>query len=91
MDLDIIVQNKKPYAIPASNHKPVLISTTRAQSNRNYIYVPDVRNTSLKKAMTVLRQAGLKVKVEGSGKVLWQSPRPGTIKKIGDICIVHLE
>jgi len=87
----IIVQNEKPYAIPASNRKPVLLSTTRAQSNRNYIYVPDVRNTSLKKAMTVLRQAGLMVKVEGSGKVLWQSPRPGTIKNIGDICIIHLE
>ena len=87
----IIVQHEKPYAVPASNHKPVLLSTTRPQSNRNYIYVPDVRNTSLKKAMTILRQAGLMVKVEGSGKVLWQSPRPGTIKNLGDICIVHLE
>jgi len=41
--------------------------------------------------MTVLRQAGLMVKVEGSGKVLWQSPSPGTIKNIGDTCIIHLE
>ena len=59
---------------------------------RGYGFVsPDDGSSDVFLHMTVLRQAGLKVKVEGSGKVLWQSPRPGTIKNIGDICIVHLE
>ena len=87
----ILVENKKSYAIPASIRELGLLSTIGTHANRNYVHVPDVRSTSLRKAMTKLRQAGLKIKVEGSGKVLWQSPRPGTIVNPGDICIVHLQ
>lgn len=87
----ILVENEKSYVIPASIREPRFLSTIGTHAKRNYVHVPDVRSTSLRKAMTKLHQAGLKIKVEGSGKVLWQSPRPGTIANPGDICIVHLQ
>ncbi len=53
--------------------------------------VPDVRGMSLRKAITVLRKAGLRTKLSGSGKVNWQSPIPGTILKTGSICTIGLK
>lgn len=57
----------------------------------NLKIIPEVRGMSLKKALTTLRQAHLKVKVNGSGKVVWQSPSAGTRATSGQQCEIGLQ
>ena len=70
------------------NQIPMQLSTKNV---KNGIRVPDVRGKSLKKAINIITGAGLEIKTEGSGKVLWQSPKPGTILYHKDFCIIHLQ
>ena len=52
--------------------------------------VPDVRNMSLKKAMRILNNHGLRTNIQGSGIVSWQSPVPGTNTEHGAFCTIGL-
>ena len=45
----------------------------------------------MRKTMTTFNEFGLKYKINGSGKVYWQSPEPGQIVTKGTICIVGLK
>ena len=53
--------------------------------------VPDVRGLSLLQAKVILRQYGYQTKFSGSGQVLWQTPKPGTIRAAGSICSIGLQ
>ena len=53
--------------------------------------VPEIRGFSMRKAMRVLRNSDLDFKIQGTGKVSWQSPRPGTIVEKETICVIGLE
>ena len=68
--------------------------TPSALSTKNIkkrIEVPNVLGKSLKKAMAILANAGLKVKVNGSGKVIEQFPKPGRLIKNSKLCILTLK
>ena len=45
----------------------------------------------MRKTMTTLNELGLKYKINGSGKVYWQSPEPGQVVTKGTVCIVGLK
>lgn len=79
------VQKESPALLP------MLQKSIAVDSKDNTAAVPDVRGMSLRKAITVLRKAGLRTKLSGSGKVYWQSPAPGTILKNGAICTIGLK
>jgi len=85
---DIIIQRNGPLAAQVST-LPIALSTVANFSNK--VLMPEVRGFSMRKAMTVLRQAGLKIQIQGSGKVIWQSPKPGSILNKGSKCIVGLK
>ena len=68
---------------------PVKLSTSSMNSNKTK--VPEVRGLSMRKTMTTFNEFGLKYKINGSGKVYWQSPEPGQIVTKGTICIVGLK
>ena len=68
---------------------PLNLSTFSRNSNKTK--VPEVRGLSMRKMMTVLNEFGLKYKINGSGKVYWQSPEPGQIVNKGTMCIVGLK
>lgn len=85
---DIIIQRNGPLAAQVST-LPIALSTVANFSNK--VPMPEVRGFSMRKAMTVLRQAGLKIQIQGSGKVIWQSPKPGSILNKGSKCIVGLK
>lgn len=53
--------------------------------------MPEVRGMSLRKARTLLKKLGLHTNFTGSGKVIWQSPKPGTIVANGSICSIGLK
>jgi len=82
---DLIIRNEPAITIQASS-LPLGLSTAARFSNK--VEMPEIRGFSMRKAMTSLRQAGLKYKIQGSGKVAWQSPKPGTILNKGYTCTV---
>ena len=89
-----ILAQVKPDPIPVANKPNVTapLQTAGFYTNKETIFhVPEVRGMSLKKALSTLRQAHLKVKVNGSGKVIWQSPPPGTQVKSGNTCEIGLK
>jgi DnaJ-class molecular chaperone len=71
-----------------TNQVPISLST---KANARKIKVPDLKGRSLKKAIDMINQIGLKIKIEGSGKVVSQNPRPGALLKPRDICLVKLK
>lgn len=72
----------------ARNQIPYALSTTNIQKR---IEVPNVLGKSLKKAIAILSNAGLKVKVNGSGQVIEQFPKPGRLIKNSKLCILTLK
>ena len=56
-----------------------------------YTFVPEVRGMSILKAKQVLLKAGLRVQFSGSGRVVWQSPPPGTKSMPGSLCTIGLK
>jgi len=50
--------------------------------------MPDMRGLSMRVAFNRVRALELKLKVSGSGRVVDQHPRPGTVVKNGDVCFL---
>ena len=71
-----------------TNQFPISLST---KSSAETIKVPNLKGKSLKKAIDIINRIGLKIKIEGSGQVVSQKPRPGTILRPKDICLVKLK
>ena len=94
---DIIVSEFKDnylvenYIAPIkhSNKLPPTLSSIAEYSNK--AYVPDLRGLSMRKAMKTLGNLGLKPKVRGSGKVLYQDLMPGSLVNKGTVCVVELQ
>jgi cell division protein FtsI/penicillin-binding protein 2 len=97
----ILVDKKLTISKNIISEEPILLSSAAAYKNTNKInnsnikngevVIPNVQGMSLKKAISTLNQAGLQSKFAGSGKVIWQSPKPGTISKTGTVCSIGLE
>ena len=71
-----------------TNQFPISLST---KASAGTIKVPNLKGKSLKKAIDIINRIGLKIKIEGSGQVVSQKPRPGTILRPKDICLVKLK
>ena len=69
----------------------LLLNLSTFARNSNKTRVPEVRGLSMRKTMTTLNDYGLKYKINGSGKVYWQSHEPGQIVTKGTVCIVGLK
>ncbi len=71
---------------------PPLLSTSNTHTpyEDGYTITPDVRGMSIRKAKKILLEKKFRPKFTGSGKVIWQSPSPGTKKIPGTLCILGL-
>jgi hypothetical protein len=94
----LLAQERLPLPHTSDNTvtQPVVLSNIMSivhvvQKENGDTFLPDVRGMSLRKARTVLRQIGLRTFFKGSGKVIWQSPKPGTIMADGSICTIGLK
>jgi cell division protein FtsI (penicillin-binding protein 3) len=65
--------SSQPYADPHVNHEHITLTPMPVNPES----VPDVRGMGLKDALYLLESAGLKVKIQGKGKVVSQSLQPG--------------
>ncbi|MAL65036.1 MAG: hypothetical protein CMF94_02925 [Candidatus Marinimicrobia bacterium] len=79
--------NAKPVRDDKKNNLVALSTKTKIS---NKVKVPELRGLSMRKAMSTLRDQGIESHMNGSGKVAWQSPKPGTYVEIGTICKVGL-
>jgi len=66
------------------------ISTVKPYTD-GYVIIPDVRGMSIKKAKKLLIKNRLKPKFSGSGKVVWQFPKPGSQKLPGSSLVMSLK
>ena len=96
---------EKKLEVPDKNipNKPILLSSNAIVSNQqsertidgendsSKLIVPDVKGMSLKKAIRILQRSGLEIEFAGSGRVVWQTPNPGTQYQAGAICSIGLE
>ena len=55
------------------------------------IKIPELRGLSMRKAMSVLNNKEIVPEMHGSGKVFWQSLKPGALVDKGTICRVGLK
>ena len=98
----ILVEKRFFKSNKTRNNEPVFLSsfavesdpvptTKNIQKNETKIVIPNVKGMSLKKAIITLQKSGLESKFAGSGTVVWQSPKPGTVSMMGTICSIGLE
>lgn len=81
---DIVLdQIPKAGASLMSGSKIRVYSST--SDEKQTVSVPDVRNKSQNSALSILRNAGLNVRVIGKGTVLTQDPSPGEVIQKGSI------
>ena len=81
-----LVSNKKKK----NNSYPIPMQLNTINTKKG-VRVPDVRGKSLKKAMNIISDAGLKPLIQGSGKVISQNPSPGTIMHNKIFCTLQLQ
>ena len=86
------VKSKNVLASKKDGIPPTLstISTVKPYTD-GYVIIPDVRGMSIKKAKKLLIKNRLKPKFSGSGKVVWQFPRPGSQKLPGSSLVMSLK
>ncbi|HEY7547038.1 MAG TPA: penicillin-binding transpeptidase domain-containing protein, partial [Blastocatellia bacterium] len=61
-----------------------------ASNHDDGVEVPDLAGRSLREAVAMLANCGLKIKAEGDGVVSSQSPPPGTLVAPDTVCLVRL-
>ena len=71
-----------------TNQVPISLST---KGSAKTIKVPNIIGKSLKKAIDIINRTGLKIKIEGSGRVVSQKPKAGTYLRYKDVCLVQLK
>ena len=71
--------------------EPSQVQLATFANNSNKVLVPEVRGLSMRKTMATLYERGLKYKINGSGKVFWQYPKPGEAVNKGTTCEVGLK
>ncbi len=98
----ILVEKKIHKSNITHKKEPILLSSFAVESestpksknlqkNKTKTVIPNVKGMSLKKAINTLQNSGLEMKFAGSGTVVWQSPKPGTVSITGTICSIGLE
>ena len=83
-----LIVSKKVKTENKNKSFPVSLSTIHVDKK---IRVPDAIGMSLKKAIKIISGAGLKVKINGSGKVISQSPKPGKLIINNEVCVLTLK
>lgn len=71
----------------ASEAQPV-IDGIKVGKGAEAVVMPDLKGLSMRNALSRIEGRGLIIKVSGNGKVVDQTPQPGTVVERGDICFL---
>ncbi|RPG63054.1 MAG: PASTA domain-containing protein [Flavobacteriaceae bacterium TMED238] len=86
-DKILVSENLKSFKKNINLKNPVSLSMNIFKKR----IMPDLRGESLKNAMRITSDLGLNIKVNGSGKIFSQIPKPGKIIKNKEVCTVYLK
>jgi cell division protein FtsI (penicillin-binding protein 3) len=70
---------------------PPVIEEVKVGKGVGTIVMPDLTGLSMRNALSRMEGKGLIIKVSGNGKVVEQTPRPGTVIEKGDICYLKFQ
>ena len=82
---------KDKLIVDLNKTENLLVSLSAKTNLSEKVKVPELRGLSMRRAMIALNNKGILSDMSGSGKVIWQSPKPGTLVKIGTICRIGLK
>jgi cell division protein FtsI (penicillin-binding protein 3) len=51
--------------------------------------MPDLIDLTKREAVAILSRLGVRIKIEGTGRIMYQSIKPGTAVKPGELCIIR--
>jgi len=68
-----------------------LIQEVKVGKGVGVVVMPDLTGLSMRNALSRIEGKGLIIKVSGNGKVVEQTPRPGTMIEKGDICYLKFQ
>jgi cell division protein FtsI (penicillin-binding protein 3) len=68
-----------------------LIEGLKVSKGTGIVVMPDLTGLSMRNALSRIEGKGLIIKVSGNGKVIEQTPRPGTMIEKGDICYLKFQ
>jgi cell division protein FtsI (penicillin-binding protein 3) len=87
----IVRDEQQPVAAKKTARADPMIEDVKVAKAASKEVMPDLTGLSMRSALTRIERKGLIVKVSGKGKVVEQSPRPGTVIEKGDICFLKLQ
>jgi cell division protein FtsI (penicillin-binding protein 3) len=87
----IVRDEQQPVAAKKTARADIMIEDVKVAKAAGKEVMPDLTGLSMRSALTRIERKGLIVKVSGKGKVVEQSPRPGTVIEKGDICFLKLQ
>ena len=82
-------QDKNLNSGDTTSKIPLNLSTLSKYTSKSI--VPELRGLSMRKAMNTLNKNGFRYKIQGNGKVAWQSPKPGSIVNKETTCIIGMQ
>jgi cell division protein FtsI (penicillin-binding protein 3) len=88
----LIVKNEStsPLKKETLGNEP-LIQGVQVGRGAGVVVMPDLTGLSMRNAMNRIEGKGLIIRVSGNGKVVEQTPRPGTMIEKGDICYLKFQ
>jgi cell division protein FtsI (penicillin-binding protein 3) len=88
----MIVKNELDSAPKKGALEPQpLIDGVKVGKGAGMVVMPDLTGLSMRNALSRMEGRGLIIKVSGNGKVVEQTPRPGTVIEKGDICYLKFQ
>ena len=88
----MIVKNELDSAPKKEALEPQpLIDEVKVGKGAGMVVMPDLTGLSMRNALSRMEGRGLIIKVSGNGKVVEQTPRPGTVIEKGDICYLKFQ
>ena len=89
--LEFVNANDEPTFLETANIGEIVPANNYANQFAGRITMPNLINRSLRDALAALNELGLQFDIEGSGKVVNQSIKPGTEIKNGDVCLLKCD
>ncbi|MGA2316918.1 MAG: penicillin-binding transpeptidase domain-containing protein [Thermodesulfobacteriota bacterium] len=88
----MIVKNELDSAPKKGALEPQpLIDGVKVGKGAGMVVMPDLTGLSMRNALSRMEGRGLIIRVSGNGKVVEQTPRPGTVIEKGDICYLKFQ
>lgn len=89
--LESSFSNDEPVFLQTTNIGEVVPKIETANQYSSRLTMPNLVNRSLRDALAILNEMGLRYDIKGSGKVVEQSIKPGTQINSGAVCTIKCE